>query len=170
MNDSNNGYLTTADLAKLGTIPLFPAKPDIPKPQMHFDEKNTVQHKIEEQTKQLTKKQQEQIEILKEQHKKSCEQIELLEEQIKKSDKQIELLEKNNHENGRQIRLLNEQVEQSMINYDELKKLYNAKVKELEEAKEDAKKSSCFNRWSLFIAILSLLVAVASLVAAIAAL
>ena len=144
--------------------------PDYSMPQIHINEKDTLPYKIKEETEKLSKNQQEQIGILKEQHQKSCEQIKLLEEQIKKSDKQIELLEKNNHENGRQIRLLNEQVEQSMINYDELKKLYNAKVKELEEAKEDAKKSSCFNRWSLFIAILSLLVAVASLVAAIAAL
>lgn len=132
MADYNNGFLTTADLAKLGTIPLFPAKPDIPKPQMYFDEKNTVQHKIEEQTKQLTKKQQE----------------------------QIELLEKNNQENERQIRLLNEQVEQLLQNHDTLKDLYNKKVEELKESAIEAKKSSRFNWISLGIAFFSLVVAI----------
>lgn len=146
MADYNNGFFTTADLAKLGTIPLFPAKPDIPKPQMYFDEKNTVQHKIEEQTKQLTKKQQEQIEILK--------------EQLQKSEKQIELLEKNNHENERQIQLLNQQVEQLLQNHDTLKDLYNKKVEELKESAIEAKKSSRFNWISLGIAIFSLVVAI----------
>lgn len=142
----NNGFLTTADLTKLGTIPLFPAKPDIPRPQMYFDEKNTVQYKIKEQTEQLSKNQQEQIEILK--------------KQLQKSEKQIELLEKNNQENERQIRLLNEQVEQLMINHNTLSNLYNAKVTELEEAKKDAKKSGRFNWTALIISIISLLVAI----------
>jgi len=115
-------------------------------PQIKFDEKNTVQYKIKEQTEHLSKNQQEQIKILK--------------EQLQKSEKQIELLEKNNHENERQIRLLNQQVEQLLQNHDTLKDLYNKKVEELKESAIETKKSSRFNWISLGIAIFSLVVAI----------
>lgn len=133
------------DASKIDLSPIKASIANMTKQTVYFNEKNTVQHKIQEQTEQLSKNQQEQIKILN--------------EQLQKSEKQIELLEKNNNDNTRQIRLLNEQVEQLMLNHNTLSNLYNAKVKELEEAKEDAQKSSRFNWVSLIIAILSLLAA-----------
>lgn len=134
------------DMSKLDLSSLRPPQPYIPTPQTHINEKDTVQYKIKEQTEQLSKNQQQ--------------QIDLLTEQNLKSNQQIELLEKNNQENERQIRLLNEQVEQLLQNHNTLKDLYNAKDKELKEAAIDAKKNKRFNWISLSIAIVSLLVAI----------
>jgi len=141
MNDFNGIDMSNLDLSQMNR-----AIASINVPQIKFDEKNTVQYKIKEQTEHLSKNQQEQIKILK--------------EQLQKSEKQIELLEKNNHENERQIRLLNQQVEQLLQNHDTLKDLYNKKVEELKESAIETKKSSRFNWISLGIAIFSLVVAI----------
>lgn len=166
MVDFIDSLLTSDDWSKLLStkLELPPAIPDYFKSgdyikTIEIDEKRTLPYQIKEQTKQIVNTQQQQIELLREQNQKSNQQIVILSEQNEKSSKQIELLEKNNKDNARQIRLLNEQVEQLMLNHNTLSNLYNAKIKELEDAKEDAKKSSRFNRWSLIIAILSLLAA-----------
>ncbi len=141
MVDFNGIDMSNLDLSQMNR-----AIASIKVPPIHFDGKNTVQYKIQEQTEQLSKNQQEQIKILK--------------KQLQKSEKQIELLEKNNNDNTRQIRLLNEQVEQLLQNYNALKDLYNAKDAELKAAEKDAKNSKRFNWISLGVALVSLLVAI----------
>ena len=49
------------DMSYLGLSQMNRAIANIKAPQIHFDEKNTVQYKIQEQTEQLSKNQQEQI-------------------------------------------------------------------------------------------------------------
>ena len=136
------------DMSKLDLSSLRPPQPYIPTPQTHINEKDTVQYKIKEQTEQLSKNQQEQIEILK--------------EQLKKSEKQIELLEKNNQENGHQIRLLNEQVEQLQQNYNKIDALYKTKTKELKEAETNEKRNRRISYVSIIISIISLGVVILS--------
>lgn len=69
-----------------------------------------------------------------------------------------QIIEKSNE----QIRLLNEHNEQLMSNYKKLEELYNLKAKELEEAKQDAKKAKRYNTAMMIITIISMLVAVAA--------
>ena len=69
-----------------------------------------------------------------------------------------QIIEKSNE----QIRLLNEHNEQLMSNYKKLEELYNLKAKELEEAKQDAKKAKQYNTAMMIITIISMLVAVAA--------
>ena len=69
-----------------------------------------------------------------------------------------QIIEKSNE----QIRLLNEHNEQLMSNYKKLEELYNIKAKELEEAKQDAKKAKRYNTAMMIITIISMLVAVAA--------
>ena len=69
-----------------------------------------------------------------------------------------QIIEKSNE----QIRLLNEHNEQLMSNYKKLEELYNLKAKELDEAKQDAKKAKRYNTAMMIITIISMLVAVAA--------
>ena len=69
-----------------------------------------------------------------------------------------QIIEKNNE----QIRLLNEHNEQLMSNYKKLEELYNLKTKELEEAKQDAKKAKRYNTAMMIITIIAMLAAVAA--------
>jgi len=69
-----------------------------------------------------------------------------------------QIIEKSNE----QIRLLNEHNEQLTSNYKKLEELYNLKAKELEEAKQDAKKAKRYNTAMMIITIISMLVAVAA--------
>ena len=69
-----------------------------------------------------------------------------------------QIIEKSNE----QIRLLNEHNEQLMSNYKKLEELYNLKAKELEEAKQDAKKAKLYNTAMMIITVISMLVAVAA--------
>ncbi len=69
-----------------------------------------------------------------------------------------QIIEKSNE----QIRLLNEHNEQLMSNYKKLEELYNLKAKELEEAKQDAKKEKRYNTTMMIITVISMLVAVAA--------
>lgn len=69
-----------------------------------------------------------------------------------------QIIEKSNE----QIRLLNEHNEQLMSNYKKLEELYNLKAKELEEAKQDAKKAKRYNTAMMIITVVSMLVAVAA--------
>lgn len=69
-----------------------------------------------------------------------------------------QIIEKSNE----QIRLLNEHNEQLMSNYKKLEELYNLKTKELEEARQDAKKSKRYNTTMMIITVVSMLVAVAA--------
>ena len=69
-----------------------------------------------------------------------------------------QIIEKSNE----QIRLLNEHNEQLTSNYKKLEELYNLKAKELDEAKQDAKKTKRYNTAMMIITIISMLVAVAA--------
>ena len=69
-----------------------------------------------------------------------------------------QIIEKSNE----QIRLLNEHNEQLMSNYKKLEELYNLKAKELEEAKQDAKKAKRYNTAMMIITVISMLVAIAA--------
>lgn len=69
-----------------------------------------------------------------------------------------QIIEKRNE----QIRLLNEHNEQLTSNYKKLEELYNLKAKELDEAKQDAKKAKRYNMAMMIITIISMLVAVAA--------
>lgn len=69
-----------------------------------------------------------------------------------------QIIEKSNE----QIRLLNEHNEQLTSNYKKLEELYNLKAKELDEAKQDAKKAKRYNTAMMIITIISMLVAVAA--------
>lgn len=69
-----------------------------------------------------------------------------------------QIIEKSNE----QIRLLNEHNEQLTSNYKKLEELYNLKAKELDEAKQDAKKAKQYNTAMMIITIISMLVAVAA--------
>ena len=69
-----------------------------------------------------------------------------------------QIIEKSNE----QIRLLNEHNEQLTSNYKKLEELYNLKAKELDEAKQDAKKAKRYNMAMMIITIISMLVAVAA--------
>ena len=76
--------------------------------------------------------------------------------QVRQQTNQI--IEKSNE----QIRLLNEHNEQLMSNYKKLEELYNLKTKELEEAKQDAKKAKRYNTAMMIITIIAMLAAVAA--------
>ena len=69
-----------------------------------------------------------------------------------------QIIEKSNE----QIQLLNEHNEQLTSNYKKLEELYNLKAKELDEAKQDAKKAKRYNMAMMIITIISMLVAVAA--------
>ncbi len=69
-----------------------------------------------------------------------------------------QIIEKSNE----QIRLLNEHNEQLMSNYKKLEELYNLKTKELEEAKQDAKKAKRYNTAMMIITVVSMLIAIAA--------
>lgn len=69
-----------------------------------------------------------------------------------------QIIEKSNE----QIRLLNEHNKQLTSNYKKLEELYNLKAKELDEAKQDAKKAKRYNTAMMIITIISMLVAVAA--------
>lgn len=69
-----------------------------------------------------------------------------------------QIIEKSNE----QIKLLNEHNEQLISNYQKLEDLYKLKEKELEEAKQDAKKAKRYNTAMMIITIVSMLVAVAA--------
>ena len=69
-----------------------------------------------------------------------------------------QIIEKSNE----QIRLLNDHNEQLTSNYKKLEELYNLKAKELDEAKQDAKKAKRYNTAMMIITIISMLVAVAA--------
>ncbi len=69
-----------------------------------------------------------------------------------------QIIEKSNE----QIRLLNKHNEQLTSNYKKLEELYNLKAKELDEAKQDAKKAKRYNTAMMIITIISMLVAVAA--------
>ena len=130
MRDFDEINLPKIDLSFIKQMP--PITPNFSVKDLKIDEKNTIQYKIKEQTEQLLKSHQQQIELLNEQNQKS----------------------------NQQIRLLNEQVEQLLINYNKLDDLYKAKQKELEEAKFDAQKSKIFNWLSSIIALISLAIAI----------
>ena len=69
-----------------------------------------------------------------------------------------QIIEKSNE----QIKLLNEHNDQLISNYKKLEDLYKLKEKELEEAKQEAKKAKRYNTAMMIITIISMLVAVAA--------
>lgn len=69
-----------------------------------------------------------------------------------------QIIEKSNE----QIKLLNEHNEQLISNYQKLEDLYKLKEKELDEAKQEAKKAKRYNTAMMIITIVSMLVAVAA--------
>lgn len=69
-----------------------------------------------------------------------------------------QIIEKSNE----QIKLLNEHNDQLISNYKKLEDLYKLKEKELEEAKQEAKKAKRYNTAMMIITIVSMLVAVAA--------
>ena len=76
--------------------------------------------------------------------------------QIQQQTNQI--IEKSNEQN----KLINEQNEQLISNYNKLEELYKLKEKELEEAKQEAKKIKRFNIITLIISFVSMIIAVAA--------
>ena len=69
-----------------------------------------------------------------------------------------QIIEKSNE----QIRLLNEHNEQLISNYKKLEDLYKLKEKELEEAKQEAKKSKRYNTIMMIISVVSMMIAAAA--------
>ena len=69
-----------------------------------------------------------------------------------------QIIEKGNE----QIRLLNEHNEQLISNYKKLEDLYKLKEKELEEAKQEAKKSKRYNTIMMIISVASMMIAAAA--------
>lgn len=69
-----------------------------------------------------------------------------------------QIIEKSNE----QIKLLNEHNEQLISNYKKLEDLYKLKEKELEEAKQEAKKSKCYNTIMMIISVVSMMIAAAA--------
>ena len=69
-----------------------------------------------------------------------------------------QIIEKSNE----QIRLLNEHNEQLISNYKKLEDLYKLKEKELEEAKQEAKKSKRYNTIMMIISVASMMIAAAA--------
>lgn len=68
------------------------------------------------------------------------------------------IIEKSNE----QIKLLNEHNEQLISNYKKLEDLYKLKEKELEEAKQEAKKSKRYNTIMMIISVVSMMIAAAA--------
>lgn len=69
-----------------------------------------------------------------------------------------QIIEKSNE----QIKLLNEHNDQLISNYKKLEDLYKLKEKELEEAKQEAKKSKCYNTIMMIISVVSMMIAAAA--------
>ncbi len=69
-----------------------------------------------------------------------------------------QIIEKSNE----QIKLLNEHNEQLISNYNKLEDLYKLKEKELEEAKQEAKKSKRYNTIMMIISVVSMMIAAAA--------
>lgn len=69
-----------------------------------------------------------------------------------------QIIEKSNE----QIKLLNEHNDQLISNYKKLEDLYKLKEKELEEAKQEAKKSKRYNTIMMIISVVSMMIAVAA--------
>lgn len=69
-----------------------------------------------------------------------------------------QIIEKSNE----QIKLLNEHNEQLINNYKKLEDLYKLKEKELEEAKQEAKKSKRYNTIMMIISVVSMMIAAAA--------
>ena len=69
-----------------------------------------------------------------------------------------QIFEKSNE----QIKLLNEHNEQLISNYNKLEDLYKLKEKELEEAKQEAKKSKRYNTIMMIISVVSMMIAAAA--------
>lgn len=69
-----------------------------------------------------------------------------------------QIIEKSNE----QIKLLNEHNEQLISNYKKLEDLYKLKEKELEEAKQEAKKSKRYNTIMMIISVVSMMIAAAA--------
>ena len=69
-----------------------------------------------------------------------------------------QIIEKSNE----QIKLLNEHNEQLISNYKKLEDLYKLKEKELEEAKQEAKKSKRYNAIMMIISVVSMMIAAAA--------
>lgn len=69
-----------------------------------------------------------------------------------------QIIEKSNE----QIELLNEHNEQLISNYKKLEDLYKLKEKDLEEAKQEARKSKRYNIIMMIISIVSMLIAAAA--------
>ncbi len=69
-----------------------------------------------------------------------------------------QIIEKSNE----QIKLLNEHNDQLVSNYKKLEDLYKLKEKELEEAKQEAKKSKRYNTIMMIISVVSMMIAVAA--------
>ena len=69
-----------------------------------------------------------------------------------------QIIEKSNE----QIKLLNEHNEQLISNYKKLEDLYKLKEKELEEAKQEAKKSKRYNTIMMIISVVSMIIAAAA--------
>lgn len=69
-----------------------------------------------------------------------------------------QIIEKSNE----QIKLLNEHNDQLISNYKKLEDLYKLKEKELEEAKQVAKKSKRYNTIMLIISVVSMMIAAAA--------
>lgn len=66
-----------------------------------------------------------------------------------------------------QLEILREQNALLCDNYEKLKELYEAQVRENEDAKEELKRSRRYNGWMMFIAILAMLAAIAGPIATI---
>lgn len=69
-----------------------------------------------------------------------------------------QIIEKSNE----QIKLLNEHNDQLISNYKKLEDLYKLKEKELEEAKQEAKKSKRYNTIMMIISVVSMMIAAAA--------
>lgn len=69
-----------------------------------------------------------------------------------------QIIEKSNE----QIKLLNEHNEQLISNYNKLEDLYKLKEKELEEAKQEARKSKRYNTIMMIISVVSMMIAAAA--------
>ena len=66
-----------------------------------------------------------------------------------------------------QLEILREQNSLLCDNYEKLKELYEAQVRENEDAKEELKRSRRYNAWMMFIAIIAMLAAIAGPIATI---
>lgn len=66
-----------------------------------------------------------------------------------------------------QLEILREQNALLCDNYEKLKELYEAQVRENEDAKEELKQSRRYNAWMMFIAIIAMLAAIAGPIATI---